>query len=84
MQSIIEKTASFLSKQSSQMEIVLKTKQAGNPQFGFLNFDHYLNAYYKFVLGKIKDGSYTPKLEGNKEEPKDKKEQTGENIWLVF
>lgn len=60
MQSIIEKTALFLSKQSGQMEIVLKTKQAGNPQFAFLDFENYLNPYYKFILGMIRDGKYTP------------------------
>ena len=68
MQSIIEKTASFLSKQNSQMEIVLKTKQSGNPQFGFLNYNHYHNPYYKFILAKIKDGSYTYKPEASKDE----------------
>lgn len=77
MQSIIEKTASFLSKQNSQMEIVLKTKQSGNPQFGFLNYNHYLNPYYKFILGKIKDGSYTYKPEASKE---DKKETSKEGM----
>lgn len=70
MQSIIEKTATFLSKQNNQMEIVLKTKQSGNPQFGFLNYNHYLNPYYKFIKGKIKDGVYSPKPEESKEEAK--------------
>ncbi|XP_066919078.1 uncharacterized protein [Clytia hemisphaerica] len=78
MQAIIEKTASFLSKQNSQMEIVLKTKQSGNPQFGFLNYDHYLNAFYKFILAKIKDGSYTPNLEGTKDEPKKEAQKQNE------
>ena len=52
------------------MEIVLKTKQAGNPQFGFLNYDHYLNKYYKLILRKIKDDGYIPILEGSKEDTK--------------
>lgn len=67
MQSIIEKTAFFISKQSGQMEIVLKTKQSGNPQFAFLNFDNYLNPYYKFILGKIKEGVFKPAEEPAKE-----------------
>ena len=41
------------------MEIVLKAKQAGNPQFDFLNYGNWLNPYYKLLLQKIKDGSYT-------------------------
>ena len=53
MQSIVEKTAVFISKQSAQMEIVLKTKQSGNPQFAFLDFDNYMNPYYKFILNKM-------------------------------
>ena len=56
--SIIEKTAAFISKHGTQMEIILKAKQAGNPQFDFLNFGNWLNPYYKLILGKIKDGTY--------------------------
>jgi Surp module. len=70
MQSIVDKTALFLSKQNSQMEIVLKTKQSGNPQFGFLNYDHYLNKYYKLILRKIKEDGYVPILESSKEDAK--------------
>ena len=77
MQSIIEKTAMFISKQSSQMEIVLKTKQSGNPQFAFLNFDDYMNPYYKFILGKIKEGVFTPKEE--KKEDTDPKDTSGKD-----
>ena len=40
------------------MEIVLKAKQAGNPQFDFLNFGNWLNPYYKLILGKITNGTY--------------------------
>ena len=58
MQSILEKTALFISKQGIQMEIVLKAKQAGNAQFDFLSFGNWLNPYYKFILEKIKSGEY--------------------------
>lgn len=78
MQSIIEKTAFFISKQSGQMEIVLKTKQSGNPQFAFLNFDNYLNPYYKFILGKIKEGVFKPAEEPAKEELKNQEDSENE------
>ncbi|GAB6028657.1 hypothetical protein CHUAL_004489 [Chamberlinius hualienensis] len=58
---IIEKTAMFVCRHSAQMEIVIKTKQANNPQFGFLSFDHSLNPYYKLMVQAIKSGKYIPK-----------------------
>lgn len=47
---IIEKTAKFISSQGLQMEILLKTKQASNPQFNFFNIDGKYNGYYKVRL----------------------------------
>ncbi|KAL1480199.1 hypothetical protein MTO96_051240 [Rhipicephalus appendiculatus] len=44
----------------AQMEILVKTKQAGNPQFAFLSFDHPLNVYYRFLVEQIKCGTYVP------------------------
>ena len=58
---IIEKTASFIAKQGSQMEIVIKTKQKNNAQFDFLNYENILNRYYKHMIKLIKNGRYTPK-----------------------
>ncbi|KAF5281900.1 hypothetical protein FQR65_LT14484 [Abscondita terminalis] len=54
----IEKTALFISKQGPQMEILIKTKQADNPQFNFLNKDDRLHKYYQFLLSAIKSGQY--------------------------
>lgn len=55
---IIEKTAKFISSQGPQMEILLKTKQASNPQFNFLNHDGQYFAYYRHILGMMKAGTY--------------------------
>lgn len=55
---IIEKTAKFISSQGPQMEILLKTKQAANPQFNFLNHDGQYNAYYKHIMSMMKAGTY--------------------------
>lgn len=56
----IEKTASFIAQHGIQMEIMLKTKQAGNTQFDFLSFENELNAYYKHMVSMIKSGKYKP------------------------
>ncbi|RDD37811.1 Splicing factor, suppressor of white-apricot-like protein [Trichoplax sp. H2] len=58
MHTIIARTALFVSQNGLQLEIVLKAKQANNPQFEFLYFDKPLNDYYKHVLKMIKAGSY--------------------------
>ena len=55
----IEKTAYFIKKNGIQMEILLKTKQAKNPQFDFLNIGDKLYPYYKYLLESFKNGSYT-------------------------
>ena len=53
----------FISNQGPQMEILLKMKQAGNPQFNFLSFDDPLHSYYRHLLMAIKGGRYKPDLE---------------------
>lgn len=40
------------------MEILLKTKQASNPQFNFLNHDGQFNGYYKHILSMMKADIY--------------------------
>lgn len=45
------------------MEIVLKTKQANNPQFNFLKYDDYLNPYYRHLITMIKSGKYRPNFD---------------------
>ncbi|KAB7496494.1 Splicing factor, suppressor of white-apricot-like protein [Armadillidium nasatum] len=55
---IIIKTAKFIVTQGAQMEIVIKTKQAGNVMFSFLAFDNPLNSYYKYVVSLIRNGRY--------------------------
>ncbi|CAF1166959.1 unnamed protein product [Adineta ricciae] len=65
LNAVIEKTAGFVSKSGLQMEIVLKTKQANNPQFDFLKYDHYLNPYYRHLIIMIKSGKYRPNVDNN-------------------
>jgi len=62
------KTALFISQHGSQLEILIKTKQANNPQFAFLSIDEPLHQYYKFVLDAIKNGKYNPEKQPEKEE----------------
>lgn len=72
---IIEKTALFVSQHGAQMEILVKTKQAGNAQFGFLSFDDPLNVYYRFLVEQLKCGTYVPPAQhsttGNEESDDD-------------
>ncbi|VDP86482.1 unnamed protein product [Echinostoma caproni] len=66
---IIERTAVFVARQGNQMEIILKAKQTSNPLFGFLNYDHQLNPFYKEVVKLIRSGRYIPKARPQKIEP---------------
>ncbi|KAI4495944.1 hypothetical protein M0802_008159 [Mischocyttarus mexicanus] len=74
LNAIITKTALFISRQGSQMEILLKAKQANNPQFSFLSIGEPLHPYYKFVLEAIKTGKYNPEKQPEKEESEPEEE----------
>jgi hypothetical protein len=57
---IIVKTANFVVQNGLQMEILLKTKQSSNTQFDFLNFDNFLNRYYKHIQFLIRERKIDP------------------------
>lgn len=59
---IIEKTAKFIASQDSQMEILLRAKQAANPQFDFLSPGGRLYRYYRHVLMAVKTNQYPENL----------------------
>ncbi|CAF3358969.1 unnamed protein product [Rotaria sp. Silwood1] len=80
LNAVIEKTASFVSTSGVQMEIVLKTKQANNPQFDFLKYDHYLNPYYRHLIIMIKSGKYRPNLDNNSANNNQKKKSNKNGI----
>lgn len=50
------------------MEILIKAKQANNPQFSFLSIDGRLHPYYRYMLNAIKSGKYNPEKQPEKEE----------------
>ena len=79
MQAIIERTAVFVAKQGKQMEILVKAKQSGNPQFDFLLIDNWLNPYYKHVLRYITEGKYTPEIPKQPSPQPQKEEEQSES-----
>uniref|UniRef100_A0A1B6KTR0 SURP motif domain-containing protein n=1 Tax=Graphocephala atropunctata TaxID=36148 RepID=A0A1B6KTR0_9HEMI len=55
---IIEKTATHVASHGSQVEILIKTRQANNPKLHFLHVNSPLNPYYNLILANIKSGRY--------------------------
>ncbi|XP_032663725.1 splicing factor, suppressor of white-apricot homolog isoform X3 [Odontomachus brunneus] len=79
LNAIITKTALFISRQGSQMEILIKAKQANNPQFAFLSIDEPLHQYYRYVLDAIKSGKYNPEKQPEKEESEPEEESDADD-----
>ncbi|XP_066144219.1 splicing factor, suppressor of white-apricot homolog isoform X1 [Euwallacea fornicatus] len=67
----IEKTALFVCRQGPQMEILIKAKQADNPQFSFLIVHDPLYKFYRHILAALKNGRYQPQCEKKPEETKE-------------
>uniref|UniRef100_A0A182YIC0 Inositol oxygenase n=1 Tax=Anopheles stephensi TaxID=30069 RepID=A0A182YIC0_ANOST len=68
---VIEKTAKFIASQGGQMEILLKTKQANNPLFDFLNQSGRLFRYYRHVLLAFRTNQYPIVTEYQRDESKE-------------
>ena len=64
---IIEKTASFVAQEGTQMEILIKARQGRTEKFQFLDWGDPLNTYYKHVLKMIKEHKYIPKVHDAKD-----------------
>ncbi|XP_024944748.1 splicing factor, suppressor of white-apricot homolog isoform X2 [Cephus cinctus] len=79
LNAIITKTALFISRQGGQMEILIKAKQANNPQFAFLSIDGALHPYYRYMLEAIKSGKYNPEKQPEKEESDPEEESDGDD-----
>lgn len=63
---IIEKTAEFIAKNGAQMEILMRTKEAGNLKFQFLKPDNPYHIIYQQVLEKKRQRKQNPYLYNQK------------------
>ncbi|XP_022702956.1 splicing factor, suppressor of white-apricot homolog isoform X2 [Varroa jacobsoni] len=68
---IIEKTAQFIARQGGQLEVVIRVKQKNNAQFAFLDIEHPLNLYYRYLVQQIKSGAYRPAVQDDNESGSD-------------
>ncbi|MCO5561541.1 hypothetical protein L7F22_015161 [Adiantum nelumboides] len=73
---IITGTAKFVKEHGGQSEVLLKVKQGSNPMFGFLNIDHHLHEYYRFLVQH-------PELLHSASQSMNKTGATGEGLSLL-
>lgn len=78
----IEKTAFFVAQQGPQMEILIKAKQADNPNFSFLNQQDTLNKFYKHILMAIKSGHLRLKSPHMENETRKSESESGDEHYL--
>ena len=60
LHAIIERTAGFVARQGTQMEIMIKAKQKYNALFSFLSLSDPLHSYYQHLMRLIASGHYMP------------------------
>ncbi|ORX56120.1 hypothetical protein BCR36DRAFT_410149 [Piromyces finnis] len=81
IRNIIDKTASFVARNTVQFENLIKEKEKFNPKFSFLNPNDPYYSYYQFKIKESKDGKSSDdskKLEEIENKEKEKKEKIPE------
>jgi len=57
IRNIIDKTASFVARNTVQFENLIREKEKFNPKFSFLNPNDPYFSYYQFKIKESKDGN---------------------------